>query len=83
MIYVQNKALKGHAENLKEKFTYSLKEANDGNLDQKENKNQLHERMGEIIQKLATLNILVRLNIQWLREEHGKDLNAAKDNGTI
>ena len=40
MISVQSKALKGHAENLKEMFTYSLKEANDGNLDQKDEKNQ-------------------------------------------
>ena len=39
MISVQSKALKGHAENLKEKFTYALKEANDGDLDQKEEKN--------------------------------------------
>ena len=64
MISVQRKARKGHAAKSKEKFTYSLKEANDGNLDQKEDKNQLHERMGEIILKLATLNILVCLNIQ-------------------
>ena len=32
--------LKGHAEKLKEKLTYALKEANDGNLDHKEDKNQ-------------------------------------------
>ena len=41
MISVQSKALKVHAEKLKVKFTYALKEANDGNLDQKEEKNQL------------------------------------------
>ena len=35
MIYVQINALKGHAEKLKEKFIYALKEANDGNLNQK------------------------------------------------
>ena len=35
MISFQRKVLKGHAENLKEKFTYALKEANDGNIDQK------------------------------------------------
>ena len=43
----------------------------------------LQERMGEIILKLATLKISVRLNIQWLREEHYKDLNAVNENGTI
>ena len=67
MISVQSKALKVHAEKLKVKFTYALKEANDGNLDQKEEKNQLlhlQKGMGEIILKLAILKILVRLNIQ-------------------
>ena len=66
MISVQSKALKVHAEKSKEKFTYALKEANDGNLDQKEEKNQLldfQERMGKIILKLATLKISVCLNI--------------------
>ena len=38
--------------------------------------------MGKIIQKLATLKISARLNMQWLREEHDKDLHTAKDNGT-
>ena len=41
MISIQIKALKGHAEKLKENFTYALKEDNDGNMDQKEEKNQL------------------------------------------
>ena len=66
MISVQSKSLKGHAEKLKEYFTYELKEANDGNLDQKEEKNQLlnfQERMVKIILKPATLNISVSLNI--------------------
>ena len=86
MISVQSKALKGNAEKLKEKLTYALKEANDGNLDQKEEKKQflnLQERMGNIFLKIVTLKISVRLNIQWLIEEHNKELNAAKDNGTI
>ena len=85
IISVQSKALKGHAAKLKEKFTYALKEDNDGNLDQKEENNQLlnlQERMGKIILKLAILKISVRFNIQWLREEHDKELNAAKENGT-
>ena len=67
MISVQSKSLKGHAEKLKENFTYTLKEANDVNLYQKEEDNQLlnfQERMGKIILKLATLKISVRLNIQ-------------------
>ena len=38
--------------------------------------------MGKIILKLATLKISVCLNIQWLREEHNKELKDAKDNGT-
>ena len=67
MISVQIKVLKEHASKLKEKFTYALKEANDGNMYQKEEKNQflnLQERMDKIILKLATLKISVRLNIQ-------------------
>ena len=67
MISVQRKALEGNAEKLKEKFTYALKEANDGNLDQKEEKKQflnLQERMGNIFLKIVTLKISVRLNIQ-------------------
>ena len=32
--------------------------------------------------KLAILKISIRLNIQGLREEHDKELNYAKDNGT-
>ena len=85
MISVQSKALNGHAEKLKGVFTYALKEANDVNMDQKEEKNQflnLQERMGQIILKLATLKISARLNVQWLRENHDKYLNAAKDSGT-
>ena len=70
MISIKSKALKGHAEKMKVKFTYEMKESHDGNLDQKEKKNQmrnLQERMGKIILKIATLNISVRLNIQRLR----------------
>ena len=67
MISVQSKALKVHAEKSKEKFTYELKEANDGNLDQKEEKNKfinLKGKMGKIILKIATLKISACLNIQ-------------------
>ena len=35
MISIQNKALKGNAEKLKEKLNCALKEANDAKLDQK------------------------------------------------
>ena len=52
IISAQRNVLKDHAENLKGKFTYALKEANDGNLDHKEEKNQLlnfQEQMGKII----------------------------------
>ena len=38
--------------------------------------------MGKIFLKLATLKISVRFNIQCIREEHNKDMNAAKNNGT-
>ena len=85
MISVQIKALKVHAEKFKSNYTYEIKEADDGNLDQKKEKNQLlnfQERMGKIILKLATLNISVRLNIQRPREEHDKELNCARYNGT-
>ena len=85
IISVQSKSLKGHAAKLKQNFTYALKDANDGNMDQKEEKNQLinfQEQMIKIILKLATLKIPVSLNIRWLREEHDRELNAAKDNGT-
>ena len=40
IISVQSKSLKGHAENLKGKFTYALKKDNYGNMDQKEENNQ-------------------------------------------
>ena len=86
MISVQSKALKRHAEKLKENFTYVLKEANDGYKNQKEEQNQflyLQEQMGKIFLKLATLNISASLNIQWMREEHNKELNSVKENVTI
>ena len=60
MISFQIRAWKGVAAKLKGNFTYLLKEANDGNLDHKEEKNQLlnfQERMGKIILKLAILKI--------------------------
>ena len=38
--------------------------------------------MGKIILKLATLKISACLNMQWLKEEHDKELNSAKENGT-
>ena len=85
MISVQIKALKVHAEKFKSNYTYEIKEADDGNLDQKEEKNQLlnfQERMGKIILKLATLKISFRLNIQWMREEQYENLNSSMDNGT-
>ena len=40
-MYVQNKALKGHVEKLKENLNYALKEANYEKLDQKEEKDQV------------------------------------------
>ena len=40
------------------------------------------EYMDNIILKLETLKISARLKMQWLREEHDKYLNAAKDNAT-
>ena len=86
MISIQSKALKCRAEKLRGNLTYALKEDNYGNLDQKEEKNQLlnlQERMGKIILKLATLKISACLNFQLLREDHDKQLNAAKYNGTI
>ena len=42
----------------------------------------LQEQMGKIILNPATLKILARLNMQQLREEQDKDLNADKYNGT-
>ena len=77
--------MKDHAEKLKGKFTYALKEANYGNMYQKDEKNQLlnlQERMSKIILELGTLKISDRLNIQWVRVDHDKYLNAAKDNST-
>ena len=41
IIYVQIKALKGHAEIFKGKLNYALKEANYSKLDQKYEKNQV------------------------------------------
>ena len=38
--------------------------------------------MVKIILRLATLKISAHLNIQWLREDHDKELNSAKDKGT-
>ena len=67
MIFVQSKSLKGHAKKLKGNFTYAMKEANDENMDQEEEKNQflnLQERMDKIFLKLATLKISFHLNIQ-------------------
>ena len=67
IISFQREALKVHVEKLKEKFTYALKEANDVDLNQKEEKNQFlnfQEQMGKIILKIATLKISVRSNIQ-------------------
>ena len=40
IISVQSKALKGHTEKLKYKLNYSLKEANDAKISQKEEKDQ-------------------------------------------
>ena len=85
MIFVQSKSLKGYAKKLKGKFTYAMKEANDENMDQEEEKNQflnLQERIDKIFLKLATLKISFHLNIPWMREENDKYLNTAKENGT-
>ena len=66
-------------------MNYSLKEANDEKLYQKEERDQvldMQELMGKQILKLATLKISSRFNMQQLREEHDEVLNAAKENGT-
>ena len=42
----------------------------------------LQELMGKKILKIATLKSSACLNMQRLREEHDKALNAAKKNGT-
>ena len=52
IISVQSKALKGHAENLKERFNYALKEATYAKLTHKDERYQvldLLERMGKTI----------------------------------
>ena len=85
IIYDQSKALKGHVEKLKENFNYALKEAKNEKMSRKAEKDQVinsREQMGKTILKLATLKIYDGFNIQWLREEHGTAMNAAKDNGT-
>ena len=85
IIYVQNKALKGYAEKLKEKLNYALKEANDAKLAQKEEKYQVldfQERTDKTILKLATPKSSARLNIQRLKEEQDEAMNSAKDNDT-
>ena len=41
------------------------------------------EKNGKINLKRAILKISGRLNIQWLREDYDKELNSAKENGTI
>ena len=77
--------MKGHEENLKEKFNYALKEANYVKLDQKEEKDKVlnaKERMGKTILEISTLKSSTRLNMQLLRYEHYKALNPAKDNVT-
>ena len=85
IISVQSKSFKVHAETLKEKLNYALKEANNVKLYKKEGKYQVlnaQEWMGKTILKLTTLKISARLNMQQLIEEHDEVLNAAKDNGT-
>ena len=67
---VQIKALKVHAEKLKERLNYTLKEANDAKLAQKQEKDQFlnaQEQMSKTIQKIVTLKISGHLNIQELR----------------
>ena len=66
IISFQNKALKCHAEKLKENFNYALKEANYSKLSQKEEKYQvlgLQECMDKTILKLATLKISTHFNM--------------------
>ena len=73
MIYVQIKALKGHAEKLKEKLNYALKEDNDTKLSQKEERGQvldLQEHTETIILELATLKRSTCLNMQRLIEKN-------------
>ena len=71
IIYFQIKELKGHAEQLKEKLKYSLKEANDEKLFKKEERDQaldLQECMYKKSLKISTLNRSARLNMQRQRE---------------
>ena len=73
MISFQNKVLKGHAEKLKEKLNYALKEANDEKLAHKENRYQLiylQEHTDKPILKPSTLERYTRLIMQLLIEEH-------------
>ena len=84
MISVENKALKGHAENLKEKLNYTLKRDS--------YENQLRKRRiincficknpWKKILKLETLKISFCLNVQRLQEEHYESMNASKKNCT-
>ena len=67
IISIQSKALKGHAEKLKEKLNYALKEANDAKLAQKEEKEQMinfKERMDKPPLKLSTPRRSNRLNLK-------------------
>ena len=67
IISFQNKALKGHAEHLKENFNCALKEANNAKLSQKEEKDvvlDLQKRMEKATPKLATLKSSIYLNMQ-------------------
>ena len=77
--------MKGHTKKLNEKLNYTLKEGNDGKLDQKEEKGKvldLKERMDKTILKITTLKRYACLNIQRLIEENNEELNSAKENGT-
>ena len=77
--------MKVHAEKLKEKFNYALKEANDEKLDQKEGKYQVlnaQEWMVKTILKPSTLKSSTPFHMQKMIEEHDKGLNAAKENDT-
>ena len=74
----------GHAEKLKDKLNYALKEANDAKLPQKEEKGQVldfQESMDKIILKIAILKSSTRLNMQQLIEEDDEALSATNDNG--
>ena len=77
--------IEGRCSKVEIKLNYSLKKADDTKSIQKEEKGQVidfKELMDKIVLQLATLKISTHLNMQRLGEEHDKELNNSKDNGT-